>query len=92
MTPEEEIKNARDAERLLNDPVFQKAFNKIESSIIEKMKRVEISNHETQHELILTLQLLGSLKREFKDVIDTGKMAEMTRAESIAKKVRSFIS
>ena len=90
MTPQDEIKNARDAQRLLDDPIFQKAFQHIESTLIERMKTVEISNVETQHELILSLQLLGSLKTQFKTAIDSGKMAEMTLAQSLAKKVRNF--
>ncbi len=92
MTPQDEIKNARDAQRLLDDPVFQKAFHQIESTLIERMKTVEIANVETQHELILSLQLLGSLKSQFKTAIDSGKLAEMSLAQSVAQKVKRFVS
>ncbi len=91
MSPDDEIRNARDAARLMNDPVFNKAFSDIESNLIAKMRAVEISNVEAQHELILTLQLLGALKKQFQTAIDSGKMAEMSLAQSVAEKVKRFV-
>jgi len=89
-TPDEEIRDARDAQRLLDDPVFKKAFNQLESAVIDKLRHVEISNIETQHELVLTLQLLGSLKGQFKTAIESGKMAEIQKEQSLAQKVRAL--
>ena len=90
-TPDEEIRDARDAQRLLDDPVFKKAFNQLESAVIDKLRHVEISNIETQHELVLTLQLLGSLKGQFKTAIESGKMAEIQKEQSLAQKVRAMV-
>lgn len=90
-TVDEEIRDARDAQRLLDDPVFKNAFDKLESAVFDQLRSVEISNIETQHELVLTLQLLGSLKKQFKTAIDSGKMAEIQKEQSIAQKVRAMV-
>lgn len=85
-----EIRAALDAKRILGDPVFQKAFRDIESTLIERMRSVPMADIDTQHELVLSLQLLGNLKKQFQTAIDTGKMAEIQK-ESLAKKVSRFV-
>jgi hypothetical protein len=90
-TPDEELKLARDADRLCNDPVFKSAFAGIESALIERMRLVPMADRDTQHELILTLQLLGNLRGHFVEMIQTGKMAEIQKEQSLAEKVRRFV-
>lgn len=90
MTVDEEIRAAKDAARIMNDPVFQKAFTSIESTLIQRMRSVAMADKDTQHELILTLQLLGNVKGHFETMIQTGKMAEVQKAQSLAQKVRAF--
>lgn len=85
-----EIRAAKDARRILDDPVFQKAFRDIESTLIERMKAVPLGDIDTQHELVVTLQLLGNLKKQFTTAVDTGKMAEIQK-ESLLKKVSRVI-
>ena len=85
-----EIRQAKDADRLLNDPVFQLAFNRIESGLIERMRAVPMGDIDTQHELILTLQLLGSLKNQFKTAVDSGKMAEISKAQELAQRAKKL--
>jgi len=87
-TPEEEIRLAREAETLMSNPVFKQAFEGIESSLIEKMRLVAMHDIDTQHELILTLQLLGGLRRQFTDVIQSGKMAQIQKEQSLGQKLR----
>lgn len=91
MTEEQEIKAARDADRILNDPVFQKAMTGIESRLIDRMRLVPMGDRDTQHELILSLQLLGALKSHFVEMIQTGKMAELQKEQSLAQKVKRFV-
>lgn len=90
-TPDQEIRGAKDAERILNDPAFSAAFQGIETAIIDKMRVVPLADVTTQHELVLTLQLLGNLRRHFQTMIDSGKMAEIQREQSLAQKVRKFV-
>jgi protein required for attachment to host cells len=86
-THDEEIRQARNADKILNDPVFKEAVESIEKTIIDKMKLVPMADMTTQHELILTLQLLGKLKQHLHSMIETGKMAEIQK-ESIASKLK----
>lgn len=86
-TPEEEIRQARNADKILNDPVFKEAVEGIEKSLIDRMKQVPMADMTTQHELILTLQLLGKLKQSLHTMIETGKMAEIQK-ESITSKLK----
>lgn len=76
---DQEIREARDAARVLNDPLFVEAFDKIERGIISAMKQAKLGDRDTQHELVLTLQLLGRLRGSFEEAIQTGKMAEIQK-------------
>ena len=89
-TPDGEIRAAKDANRVLGDPAFQKAFTGIESALIDRMRSVPMADMATQHELILSLQLLGNIRRHFETMIQTGKMAEIQKEQSIAQKIRAF--
>lgn len=86
MNTDEEIRKGREAESLLNHPLLKQAFLGIESGIVENMKQVPIGDTKTQHELVLTLQLLGKLKGHFLTIMQTGKMAAVQK-ESMAKRV-----
>lgn len=86
MSPDEEIRKGQEAERLLNEPLMKSAFMGIESGLVENMKRVPMGDTKTQHELILSLQLLSQLKAHFLTIMQTGKMARIQK-ESMAKRV-----
>jgi hypothetical protein len=90
-TPEQEIRDARDADRILSDPVFKAAMQGIENNLIERMRQVPMADIDTQHELILTLQLLGNLRQSFTAMIQSGKMAEIQKEQTLAQKVRRFV-
>lgn len=91
MTPDEEIRQARKAELLLNDPTFKQAMDGIEASLIDKIRKVAMADITTQHELVLSLQLLGSLRQSFTAMIQTGKMAEMQKEQTLAQKVKRLV-
>ena len=82
-----EIRQAKDAARIFGDPFFVKVMDSMESDLITQMRQVPMADHETQHELILSLQLLGNLKRRFQVVIDTGRLAE-TQKQSLADRAK----
>jgi hypothetical protein len=91
MTNDDEIKAARDADRIFNDPLFKSAFDRIEGGLIDKMRIVPMADIDTQHELVISLQLLGALRNQFVSIMQTGKMAELQREQSLAQKVRKFV-
>ncbi len=88
---ESEIRKGRDAGRILNDPLFIEAFNGIESNLIDRMKRVPIGDRDTQHELILSLQLLANVRRHFAEMLETGKMAEIQKESTLKTKLRRMV-
>lgn len=90
-TPDEEIRAGREAELVLSNPIFRQAFDGIETGLIDKMRQVPMHDVDTQHELILTLQLLGSLKRRFTDAIETGKMAAIQKEQSAVQKLKRLV-
>lgn len=89
MTTDDEIRAAKDANRILGDPVFQKAFTGIESALINRMRSVPMADMATQHELILSLQLLGHIRLHFDTMIQTGKMAELQKQQTLAQRLRA---
>jgi hypothetical protein len=90
MTPDQEIRAGFSAGKILDDPQFVAAFDAIEASLIGKMRQVPMADINTQHELVLSLQLLGNIKRHFESIIQTGKMAEIQK-ESLAQKVTKVL-
>ena len=79
MNLDQEIRRADEARRLMDAPLMREAFEKVEAGLIDAMKRVEIGNTKTQHELILSLQLLGSVKRHLTETMETGKLAQIQK-------------
>lgn len=77
---EQEIKEAKDADRILNDPLFAAAFHSIELDTIRQMVQSNGTDVALHHELVLTLQNLRKLRSVFTTAIQTGKMAEMQKS------------
>ena len=87
MTQDEEIRRGMRAEELMQDPLLIEAFSEIENGVISAMKRVAIGDEKAHRELIYMLQVIGSVKNHFQQVIQTGKMARLQAEESKAKKL-----
>jgi hypothetical protein len=72
-----EKQRGHDAQRIMDDPLFKEALERIETGLIDSMKLVPMADRDTQHELILTMQLLHRFKGIFTEIMQTGKMAQM---------------
>ncbi len=79
---DQELKEARDADRILNDPLFVEAFRTLEERLFENMRRVPMADIETQHELVLTLQLMDKFRKQFSELVQTGKLAEIQKTDA----------
>lgn len=90
-TPDQEIREGREAQLLLDNPVFKKAVDGIEANLIDKMRHVPMSDIDTQHELVLSLQLLGALTQSITAMIQTGKMAEIQKEQTLAQKAKRLL-
>lgn len=81
MTPEEELRRARDAERLVNDPMFQEGRKYLEAQLSQLRRDVPIHQTEMHTRLILMEQLALRFFGFFDQAIQTGKFAQVRLAE-----------
>ena len=79
-----------DAQRIMEDPMVVEAFERIESGLIDAMKMCPMADRDTQHELILTMQLLHKFKGIFHEYIQTGKLAQMQEETISSRMVRKL--
>ena len=92
MTLHEEIRRGHEAERLMADPLLSEAFGALDEHILTAMKQCAVADVTTQHELVLTLQLMEKLKRHIKTHIQTGELAkEQKRKASLSERVKGAI-
>ena len=87
MTPGERVARAQRAAQLI-DHDLKGVFEGVEGLIVEKMKAVAVGDRDTQHELVLTLQLLGRLKGHLKSWIQDGTLAEAEMRQEESKRKR----
>jgi hypothetical protein len=73
----EEIKRGEEADRILKNPLFVDAFDNIRESIINSMSQSAFGDAETHNRLVIAMQLLSQIEKQFKDHIATGKMSAM---------------
>lgn len=61
MTP---IERAMRLKQILDDEVFKSAVSDVRARLIDRLENSPISDHETQHEIALMLQLLKNVVSE----------------------------
>jgi ribosome-binding ATPase YchF (GTP1/OBG family) len=66
-----------DAARILNEPLYQEAFSLVEEGIIRAMKNSGMGDESTHNRLVIALQVLDKVQKHLKEVMETGKMAEI---------------
>ena len=67
MSPREKSDRAR---QILADPVFREAMRDIRERVVAKLEAVPVTDHEAEHELVLTLQLLQRIPARFQAYAD----------------------
>ena len=80
-TEQTEIIRGNEAERLLNGPLFKESFQKVKDGLIEALMRCPMGDKETQHQIALSLQLLGKVQSNIAEVAQTGRLALHTKQE-----------
>lgn len=88
MNVDQEIRDGHEAQRLLDNPLFKKAFDNIESGLIDRMRFVPMADIDTQHELVLSLQLLNQIKKQVITVVQTGTLAKVQKESMLEKAKR----
>jgi hypothetical protein len=89
VTDQEEISRGGDAKRLLENPIFQEAFEKVETSIIQSMRNSAFGDTSTHNHLVIALQLLHGIRKNIEDIATTGKMAELATKDGIVTRFRA---
>jgi hypothetical protein len=90
MNLDQEIRRADEAQRLMDAPLMREAFEKLETGLIDAMKRVSMGDTKTQHELVLSLQILGRVKGHLTETMETGKLARIQKETMAQKASRLF--
>ena len=85
------VQRAENAQRILDDPLVVEAFEKMESTLDELWKGSHPSDDEGRKRIYLSYRLLRNFKREFKNAINTGKIAQeeliRTRKKTILERM-----
>jgi hypothetical protein len=87
MTLDQEIRRGEEAKRLMEDTILKDAFQQIESGLIDGMKRSNIGDTKTHHEMVLMLQLFERLKGVIHETMETGQLARLQK-ETLAQRVK----
>lgn len=87
MNLEEQASRGREAELLINNPIFVESFAAVRAGIINSWADAPIRDKEGAHELKLMLKLLTDIELNIKHVLDTGKMAtiQLEREKTISE-------
>ena len=86
MTPRERADRAK---IILEDPAFEAALLAIRESLVAKLEQIPISEHETQHEVALMLQLLKRLREQLQQFATEGLIDEHRKKhETFVAKMR----
>lgn len=82
----EEAQKGREAEQLIEHPVYKEAFANVRAGIINAWAEAPLRDKEGAHELKLMLKLLTDVEMNIKRVVDTGKMAtiQLEREQKVA--------
>lgn len=83
MTPREKAERAK---QLTEDPVVRHVFNDIREGLVKRLESLAMTDHELQHEAVLSLQLLKQVQEMFK------KYAQEIEVDKHKKKQDDFIA
>lgn len=85
-----EVKRGEEASRIIDNPLFIEAKDKVRAGILKAMGESPMGDEKTHNRLVIALQLLDQIEKNLNNVMQTGKLAaiQMREKESISEKVR----
>jgi len=87
VTQDEEIRNGREAQRVLDEPMLKAAFAAVESAVIDALKTSKLVDRDQDRELVMQLKALALVRSHIVQHVHTGKMAEIAKQESLGKRL-----
>lgn len=87
MNLNEEVQRGRDAQLIIENPIFAESFALVRAGIVNAWADGPIRDKEGAHELKLMLKLLTDVEANIKRVMETGKMAviQLERDQKVAE-------
>jgi siroheme synthase (precorrin-2 oxidase/ferrochelatase) len=92
MTPDEEIQRGHNARRILNDDMYQEAFNAVRDRLVSLLESAEVTGEKRQRINDLLVQH-RKVRQYMETVMQSGKMAaeSIERDKRFAERVRDRI-
>lgn len=84
---EDELRNGEQAAQLLRHPLFVSAFETLEQEIVDQWKQSTSLNADAREKLHTMLWLLNKVKAHVMAHVETGKLAEATLKQKVARAV-----
>ncbi len=72
-----EIKRGDEAKRVLENPIYQEAIQKVRDGLIHSMATSPLGDAKTHNRLVIGLQVLTQIEKSLESVMMTGKMAQI---------------
>ena len=73
----EEVKRGDQAAKILDNPIYKEALDKVRESLISSMANSPLGDEKTHNKLVIALQLLNQINKQLTDVMTTGKLASI---------------
>ena len=73
----EEIKLGEQEAKVLDNPVYKDAIERVRENIVNSMTNSPIGDEKTHNRLVIALQLLNQINKQLTDVMQTGKLASI---------------
>lgn len=90
MTPEQEISRGIDAERILNEPVFKDAMERMRAEIVSQWAAVSAQDTKGREWLWNHYQVALKFEDILKYAMQTGKMAKLKQEQSLKERAMSI--
>tara|TARA_Y100001973_G_scaffold105605_1_gene179442 strand:+ start:573 stop:806 length:234 start_codon:yes stop_codon:yes gene_type:complete len=74
MTPEEELKRSEEAKKILDNPIFKEANEKLKKELTDELINSPIRDTEAREKLYLMIKMHESVLNQLKSIMDTGKL------------------
>lgn len=87
---QEEILDGDEARRVLDSKVYKNALESVRKGLVDAMASSPMGDEKTHNRLVIALQLLNSIDRNLKSVMQTGQMAKIQVSGGAVQKIRGI--
>ncbi|HMM52285.1 MAG TPA: hypothetical protein PKD87_11795 [Burkholderiaceae bacterium] len=77
-----EIARGEDAKRILEDPLFIEAWEKVEKALVGSLRTVPLTDAGLEREIVRSIQLLYRVRAYVEEVLSTGKLVAIDEQQA----------